>query len=262
MNEQHRLTFGSLFAGIGGFDLGLERAGLTCLWQVEIDEYATAILAEHWPHVPRFRDIRDCGAHNLTPVDLLVGGFPCQDISISNAYHPQGLDGPRSGLWHEFFRLICTLRPAYVLVENVAALLIRGMGRLLGQLASIRYDAEWDVLPACAVGAPHQRKRLFLVAYPHTERRAAVLRGDLSLRTDLYPLWLPPSETVDDVWHRLARLEERLGEPSVRGSYDGVSRHLERQLGGYGNAVVPQLAEYLGRCIMTDAARNPAREEV
>ncbi|HVB25338.1 MAG TPA: hypothetical protein VNG51_25595, partial [Ktedonobacteraceae bacterium] len=78
----------------------------------------------------------------------------------------------------------------------------------------------------------------------------------------LYPLWLPPSETMDDVWHRLAQLEERLGEPSVRGSYDGVSRHLERQLGGYGNAVIPGLAEYLGRCIMKDASRDPAKEAV
>src|SRR6476661_6834913 len=129
------LTFGSLFAGIGGIDLGLERAGMRCAWQVEIDDYATRVLAKHWPDVTRFRDVRSVGAHNLTPVDLLAGGFPCQDIS--DAGKRAGIEGARSGLWSEFARLIGELRPRYVLVENVTALLRRGMGTVLGDLAAL-----------------------------------------------------------------------------------------------------------------------------
>jgi len=156
------MTFGSLFAGIGGLDLGLERAGMACKWQVEIDDYATRVLAKHWPDVHRERDVRTCGAANLAPVDLICGGFPCQDISIAGA--KAGIDGAKSGLWREFARLISELRPRYVLVENVSALLSRGMGRVLGDLAAIGYDAEWSTLQACALGAPHPRERMFIVA--------------------------------------------------------------------------------------------------
>ena len=242
-------TFGSLFSGIGGIDLGLERAGMSCAWQVEIDSYATSILEKHWSHVTRFRDVRHVGRHNLTPVDLLCGGFPCQNISLANTTGPIGIDAPQSGLWAEFFRLICELRPHYVLVENVAALLVRGMGRVLGNLASIGYDAEWQVLRASDIGAPHQRKRLFIVAYPHQERRQTSLCVDLSVCKGMYPLW-QASETVDDVWNTLTQLESRLGEPSVRGSYDGLPSTLERELGAYGNAVIPQIAECIGNCIL------------
>lgn len=157
------LTFGSLFAGIGGIDLGLERAGMRCAWQVEIDDYATKVLAKHWPDVTRFRDVRECGKHNLSRVDLIAGGFPCQDIS--DAGKQAGIEGERSGLWAEFFRIICELRPRFVLVENVAALTHRGMGRVLGDLAAGGYDAEWQILSAESVGAPHIRERVFIVAY-------------------------------------------------------------------------------------------------
>jgi site-specific DNA-cytosine methylase len=124
-------TFGSLFAGIGGMDLGLERAGLTCRWQVEIDPYCRKVLAKHWPDVPKLEDVRDAGAHNLQPVGLIAGGFPCQDIS--NAGKRAGIDGERSGLWSEYARIIRELRPRYVLVENVSALLARGFERVLGR---------------------------------------------------------------------------------------------------------------------------------
>jgi len=103
------LSFGSLFAGIGGFDLGFERAGMVCKWQVEIDDYATRVLAKHWPSVHRERDIRDCGPHNLERVDVICGGFPCQDISYAGL--GAGLDGERSGLFFEAIRLVCELRP-------------------------------------------------------------------------------------------------------------------------------------------------------
>jgi DNA (cytosine-5)-methyltransferase 1 len=150
------LTFGSLFAGIGGMDLGLERAGMVCRWQVEIDDYCRRVLAKHWPDVPKYGDIREVTGGELERVDLICGGFPCQDIS--NAGKRAGIDGERSGLWSEYIRLVRVLRPRYVLVENVAALLGRGIDRVLGDLAASGYDAEWDCIPAAAVGAPHLRE--------------------------------------------------------------------------------------------------------
>jgi site-specific DNA-cytosine methylase len=162
------VTFGSLFAGIGGLDLGLERAGFTCRWQVEINPFSRAVLAKHWPDVARFEDVRTVGAHNLEPVDLICGGFPCQDIS--NAGKRVGITGERSGLWTEYARVVRELRPRLVLVENVAALLTRGFDVVLGDLAALGFDAEWTVLRASDVGAPHRRERLFVVA--HAERLA------------------------------------------------------------------------------------------
>lgn len=195
------MTFGSLFAGIGGMDLGLERAGLTCRWQVEVDEYATRILERHWPGVRRWRDIktflpdtkgerfgawgpgrvaarrqrrRDSSWASGWRVDLIAGGFPCQDISYAGA--GAGLSGKRSGLWFELARVVRTLEPRYVLVENVAALLTRGLDAVLGTLASLGYDAEWFCLPAAAVGAPHIRDRVFIVAYANPDSVGQRLR--------------------------------------------------------------------------------------
>ena len=157
-----KLTFGSLFAGIGGFDLGFERAGFECRWQVEIDSYATKILEKHWPQVHRQRDIRECNASNLERVDCIIGGFPCQDISYAG--RGAGLDGERSGLFFEAVRLVRELQPRAIVLENVAALLTRGLDRVLGTLAEIGYDAEWHCIPAAAVGAPHIRDRVFVIA--------------------------------------------------------------------------------------------------
>ena len=154
-------TFGSLFAGIGGFDLGFERAGFECRWQVEIDDYATKILEKHWPKVHRERDIRECNANNLERVDCIIGGFPCQDISYAG--RGAGLDGERSGLFFEAIRLVRELQPRAIVLENVAALLTRGLDRVLGTLAEIGYDAEWHCIPAAAVGAPHIRDRVFVI---------------------------------------------------------------------------------------------------
>ena len=127
------LTFGSLFSGIGGFEIGFERAGMACKWQVEIDEYASRVLAKHWPSVHRERDIKDCGKHNLESVDVICGGFPCQDISYAGRC--AGLDGERSGLFFEAIRVVRELQPRIVVMENVAALLTRGLDRVLGTLA-------------------------------------------------------------------------------------------------------------------------------
>lgn len=158
------MNVGSLFAGIGGFDLGFERAGMRTVWQVEQSEFCRAVLARHFPDAERFEDVREVGVAELEPVDLICGGFPCQDISLAG--RGAGIDGARSGLWSEYARIVRELEPRWVVVENVSALLGRGLDRVLRDLAEIGYDAEWDCLPASAFGAPHQRDRFWLVAYP------------------------------------------------------------------------------------------------
>lgn len=158
------MLIGSLFSGIGGLELGLEWAGLgPVIWQVERDDYCSRVLARHWPSAQRFDDVCTVGGHNLRPVDLICGGFPCQDLSFAG--QGAGLDGSRSGLWREFVRILGELRPRVALVENVPALLSRGLGRVLGDLSALGFDAFWDCVPAAAVRAPHQRDRLFVVAY-------------------------------------------------------------------------------------------------
>ena len=140
-------------------------------WFSEIDPYASAVLRKHWADVPNHGDIRNVGQGTVEPVDVLCGGFPCQDIS--NAGRRAGIDGERSGLWAEYARVIGELRPRYVIVENVAALLGRGLGRVLGDLAALGFDAEWHCIPASAVGAPHRRDRIWIVADSRQQRECS-----------------------------------------------------------------------------------------
>lgn len=157
------MIIGSLFSGIGGLELGIERAtGARTRWQVEIDPFCRRVLERHWPDAKRFDDVRAVGSHNLEPVDILCGGFPCQDLSVAG--RGAGLDGERSGLFFEVIRIVREIRPRYVLLENVAALLARGLGRVLGELAAGGYDARWGVFSAAGVGAPHLRERIFILA--------------------------------------------------------------------------------------------------
>jgi len=155
-----------LFSGIGGFSLGLERAGFTTVAFCEIDPYCRRVLAKHWPEVPIYDDVRTVSADRLRAdgiaVDVICGGFPCQDISVAGK--GAGLAGERSGLWREYARIIGELRPRFVIVENVAALLYRGLDDVLGDLAALGYDTEWHCIPASAVGAPHRRDRVWIVA--------------------------------------------------------------------------------------------------
>lgn len=210
-------------------DLGLERAGMECAWQVEIDPFCRKVLTKHWPNVPKFNDVREVGKLNLERVDLIAGGFPCQDVSEAGAR--VGLDGQRSGLWREFHRIVSELRPRFVLVENVTGLFDRGIDRVLGDLAAIGYDAEWSVLSACAFTAPHARERVFLLAYPTSERSEQ--RRWLKQQTD--------SEAQRDVsiW------KDQSGPVRMA---DGVSRRMDR-LRSIGNAVVPQVAQWIGERI-------------
>ena len=246
------MTFGSLFAGIGGFDLGFERAGLTCKWQVEIDDYCNRVLEKHWPDVPRWRDVRTFPPAGDWSVDVICGGFPCQDISAAN-YRGQGLNGARSGLWSEFARIIRVVRPRYAVIENVPALTFRGLDTVLSDLATLGYDAEWDTVSAEDMGAPHERARLFIVAYPIGERCEAngifngsapkTAREKQKARLRRWPGEREPGPSLPD-WIRwcpdrqLCRVVNELP--------DELDRY--RVLG---NAVLPDAAEWIGRQLMT-----------
>ena len=264
------MRFVSLFAGIGGFDLGLERAGFTCAGQVEIDDYATRVLEKHWPDVPRWRDVRTFTGAEFGPFDMLVGGYPCQPFSTAG--HRKGVNDERH-LWPEVHRIIRNVRPRIVLLENVAGHLSLGFDSVLGDLAACGYDAEWDCIPAAAIGAPHRRDRLFIVAYPNSscahgsvdaqdgeglpgERQQPA--GSSAEGSDWSPAVLPAGgrarvgvrrtrSTASSV-RVLSRAPRRLAWPSesvVGGMAYGVSSRVER-MRTLGNAVVPQVAEFIG----------------
>lgn len=156
-----------LFSGIGGFSLGLEKAGMTTVAFCEQDKRCGPILEKTWPGVPVFDDISTLTnevLHNagIGSIDVVCGGFPCQDISA--AWDGPGLAGKRSGLWFEFARIINEIKPRYAIIENVANLRKRGLDVVLQDLARMGFDADWAVIPAASVGAPHQRDRLWIVA--------------------------------------------------------------------------------------------------
>lgn len=237
-----------LFSGIGGFSLGLQRSGgFQTVAFCEIEPFPRRVLANHWPEVPCYDDIRTLTAARLASdgiaVDAICGGFPCQDIS--NAGLRAGIGGERSGLWSEYARLIGEIRPRYVFVENVAALLGRGMGRVLGDLSALGYDAEWYCIPASALGAPHRRNRIWIIAYSAQRVRSGV----------------PLFREIDGqnyqarykrIWSVICARRNRNEPPSdfVRlRANDGLSGRL-CELEAYGNAVVPQIPEMLGRAVM------------
>ena len=235
--KRHRMTFGSLFSGIGGMDLGLERAGMVCKWQVEIDPFCQKVLAKHWPDVKRYGDIREVNGNELESVDLIAGGFPCQDVSAIGLR--RGVDaGQRSGLYREMLRLVRHLRPGIVLMENVSGLFVDGLGRVLGDLAEIGYDSEWHCLSACAFGAPHPRERVFILAYP--EGKGPQTGGILRRVT-------PGSAECSNC--RPNYLGSWPSASGIVGVADGVPNRMDR-VKSLGNAVVPQVAEWIGRRIL------------
>lgn len=233
-------TFGSLFAGIGGIDLGLERAGWECRFQVEWDAYCQRVLAKHWPDVPRYGDITAVDWSGVERVDLLAGGFPCQPVSVAGYQRAQ--DDER-WLWPDFLGAIRALRPRLVLVENVPNLLAvaggSAFGDVIGGLADIGYDAEWSVVSACAVGAPHMRRRLFIVAYPHGEHGRAGIWDTSSRQRRAV-------QAIDRLEGARAGWGTRLENPSaLYRDADGLPDGMDRNH-AIGNAVVPQVVEVIG----------------
>jgi DNA (cytosine-5)-methyltransferase 1 len=238
-----------LFSGIGGFSLGLERTGgFETVAFCEINPFCRQVLAKHWPGVPIHDDIQVLSADWLAETgawpDVICGGFPCTDISVAGK--GAGITGPQSGLWREYARLIGEIRPRFVLVENVAALLGRGLADVLGDLAALGYDAEWHCIPAAAIGAPHRRDRVWIVADATSggwgvngnvsETRCDARPGQPSdcgadvanacitrLQSTEQAGWRKPIVTSPDVWRAAAQCGWRRAEPGMGGTLDGVS---------------------------------------
>lgn len=232
------MRVGSLFAGIGGFDLGMERAGFTIAWQVENDPYCQRVLAKHWPNAKRYGDITTIDWGAVEPVDVICGGFPCQDISIAGK--GAGLAGARSGLWREYAKAIQVLKPAWVIIENVPALRFRGLEQVLQDLSTSGYDAEWDYLPT-GILYGHKRERFLCVAYP----------AGKGLERRIF---------TSSTWQIFRESPGHAGvlptSRSLRKS-DGLPHRVDR-MRGLGNAVVPQIVEHIGRCIYVTQVQSTA----
>lgn len=245
-----------LFSGIGGFSLGLERTGgFKTVAFCEIDPFCRQVLAKHWPEVPQYDDIRTLTADRLcadgVSVDVICGGFPCQDISYAGP--GAGLAGERSGLWREYARLIGELGPCLVIVENVAALLDRGMGDVLGTLSDLGFDAEWDTVSACAVGHTHVRRRVFIVAHSDRFNGRARLRDSLTRACRSL-------QAGDGFARARAGQKARLADPSaLYGGADGVPFRMERNR-ALGNSIVPEIPELIGRAILESDPLSEAAE--
>ena len=228
------LTVGSLFSGIGGLDLGLERAGMKVIWQSEIDPFACKVLEKHWPGVPNHGDIKRIDWDTVERPDIICGGYPCQPFSCAGQRN--GTNDPRH-LWPWVRESISRLQPRFAILENVRGHLTLGGLQVIGELAEIGYDAEWRIVPASGLGARHQRERIIIVAYPSGIRRpgwwSAFKGGHAEARE-----------------HAIRGAEYWKDEPAVGRMADGVSNRMDR-LRGLGNAVVPQVGEYIGRLIAT-----------
>lgn len=235
-----------LFSGIGGFSLGLERAGMKTVAFCEIDKKAQLVLKKHWPEVPIFEDVSRLKKEDINEqVDVICGGFPCQDISLAG--RGEGLDGKRSGLWFEFHRLIKEIRPRYAIIENVSALRSRGLEEVLRGISEIGYDAEWHCIPASAVGAPHQRDRIWIVAYIGGSGGEGLVAS-----TDIGKArqgWVRCEKNLFYISSSPFQSGDRWPTPLIRRMDDGIPNRVDR-LKQLGNAVVPQIPELIGTAIM------------
>lgn len=264
------LKVGSLFSGAGLCDLGLSWAGFRHQWFCEIDPFCRSVLARHWPGIPIYEGVTTLNGGELPPVDVLCGGFPCQDVSLGGK-HAGIREGTRSGLWLEYARLVGEMRPKYVLIENVRGLLSHGLEIVLRDLAALGYDAEWDVLSAAACGAPHRRERVFVVAYPHGDVPDPEHRL-LSPLQRIVGECVQPFGVLD--WRGIRIVGQ--GREAVRHAYPGpvlhrvddgragrmdhpvnvppVSRRVlpewHSRLKALGNGILPQQAYAVGVCIM------------
>lgn len=287
-----QITIGSLFSGIGGFELGLERGipNSRTIWQVEQNKYCQGILKKHWPEAILHNDIREVNHENVHPVDIICGGFPCQGVSAAGK--GKGIEGDkRSSLWWEMYRLIDELHPRVAVMENVPALLWKGRGMhvVMSNLAQIGYDAEWTVISARDFGAPHLRKRVFIVAYPNSERRnsgkhherkhenildekrdtakniqqrckwiggiGAVCKttsNTISARTQIPIEGKHPSFELLGSQSEERRVDTYWSKGTVESPLCRMDDGISGRVGrikALGNAIVPQCSEYIGRCI-------------
>lgn len=244
------MRVGSLFSGIGGIDLGLERAGFEIAWQVETDPYCRRVLGKHWPRTICYDDIRRIDWRTVTPVEVVCGGFPCQPFSVAGKR--RGVEDDRY-LWPEVVRCLDALRPAWFLGENVPGIIRLALDQVCVDLESLGYTV-WPVcIPACAVDAPHIRQRVWILAHTardlrRTPRDARLIPphgGGAFLANTTSPVsewhWAesggPQGGPTDASWWSV--------EPDVGRVADGIPNRMDR-LKGLGNAVVPQIVEELG----------------
>jgi len=204
-----KLTHGSLFTGVGGMDLGLDVAGFETVWQVEKNPYCLKVLKKHWPKVPKFTDVRKCGKHNLEPVDIISGGYPCQDHSIAGKKRGLGTpDNPtgRSGLWFEYLRIVRELRPRWVLIENVSRLLLTADGdTVLSDMEGIGYSCRSLVVGADKLGAPHKRERAWILCRRNEPGRTFDFKAANAEQWVLAPecrVMLSAAKEIWDYWKR------------------------------------------------------------
>lgn len=284
-----------LFSGIGGFALGLEKAGFETVAFCEMEPYCQKVLAKHWPEVPIYDDIRRVTADRLIRdgirPDVITGGFPCQDISAAGKQ--AGIDGERSGLWAELARLIGEVQPRYAIMENVTNLISgdsgRWFGRVLGDLAQIGYDAEWHCISASAIGAHHHRDRVWILAHPSQRKRQSgakeqgVLRPlpqDGAINSHTGGRGEAHAEALADTYSDHVQGLEQKPQSGSDGrqagllSREGISREQpiwavepsvgrvangipqrSHRLKALGNAVVPQIPELIGKAIMAHHCR-------
>lgn len=234
-----------LFSGIGGFSLGLERAGMETVAFCEYDPFCQEILKKHWSTVPVYKDIKELNYEilrqdGIKEIDIICGGFPCQDISVAGKQ--QGITAERSGLWKEFARLIEEIRPSYAIIENVANLRNNGLTTVLQDLRKIGYDAEWHIIPASSVGAFHQKERLWVISYPNSERLDGAWANEQTTRfTRSYQ-----EENKELYWKNKSKVHRMV---------NGVSRGLDyfiwkNRVKSLGNSIVPHIAENIGKILI------------
>tara|TARA_R100001460_G_scaffold106347_5_gene153796 strand:- start:555 stop:1358 length:804 start_codon:yes stop_codon:yes gene_type:complete len=261
------IRIGSAFSGIGGFEVGLEKSipDSKTVWQIEQNSFCQKVLRKHWPDSKIYDDVREVGAHNLEPVDIFCAGFPCQDISLAGK--GEGLDGKKSGLWWECFRIISELRPRIIVLENVAAITFRGGREVVGSLAQIGYDTEWQVISARMFGAPHLRRRWFCVGYTSDTNSQSKSSSTYDAQT-LEGIVTNSNSTFSKRNRSAIGVQQRHFESNMSlsekgkgywkktspvsplcGVDDGIPDRLDR-LRALGNAIVPQCSEYIGKCIV------------
>lgn len=232
------MKIGSLFSGIGGLELGLERSGLGVVsWQVEIDPFCRSVLARHWPNATRLEDVRTVTRATVPAVDVVCGGFPCTDLSLAaRGVARTGLDGEASGLWREMLRIIGELAPRIVVIENVSGPWREWLPNVRRDLHGIGFACVPVRMRAADVGLPHGRSRIFVAAYTDRDReRFGTFHAEASRSAEAI--------AVRSTW-------DADSAPLVGGA-DGPSSRLDRsRLRALGNAVVPQCAEVIGRAIV------------
>ena len=240
------MTHGSLFSGIGGFDLAAEWMGWENVFHCEINEFGQKVLKHYWPNAKSYTDITktDFTVHR-GGINILTGGFPCQDISYAKSWTTNGenvkngLDGKRSGLWFEMLRAVRECASPYMVAENVQALTKRGLDVVIQTLSEIGYDAEWCVLPASFFGAPHYRERTWIVAYPNIIGRndeSLIFSQILSKEVRYSPQW--------EFSRTICKTNRKKALPEHFGIHDGIPTELYRheRITALGNAIVPQIA--------------------